>query len=95
MCVVSRRLWLKLEEESQDFARGVTSSNPYFDAFLKHRNIQTLDRGIVVDLVQAIHIHEGGDMTIDFNFADQYRRIVEFIENNRKELTVVENTKAG
>ena len=85
----------KLEEETQDFARGVTSSNPYFDAFLKHRNIQSLDRGIVVELVKAIHIHEGGDLTIDFNFADQHRRIVEFIENNRKELTVVENTKAG
>jgi len=84
-----------LEEENEDMAQGVTSSNPYFDAFLKHRNIQSLERGIVTELVKAIHIHEGGDMTIDFNFADQHRRIVEFIDNNRKELTVVENTKVG
>jgi hypothetical protein len=84
-----------LEEESQDFAQGITTSNPYFDAFLKHRNIQTLDRGIVVELIKAIHIHEGGDMTIDFNYADQHRRVVEFIDNNKKELTVVENTKVS
>ncbi len=84
-----------LEEESQDFEQGVTSSNPYFDAFLKHRNIQQLDRGIVTELIKVIHIHEGGDLTIDFNFADQHRRVVEFIDNNKKELTVVGNTRVG
>jgi hypothetical protein len=85
----------KLEEESQDFAQGVTSANPYFEAFLKHRNIESLERGIVVELIKTIHIHEGGDLTIDFNFADQHRRVVEFIESSRKELTVVENMRAG
>lgn len=85
----------RLEEESKDFAQGVTSSNPYFDAFLKHRNIQSLDRGIIVDLIKAIHVHEGGALTIDFNFTDQHRRIVEFIENNKKELTLLENTRAS
>lgn len=84
-----------LEEESQDMAQGVTSSNPYFDTFLKYNNIDTLDRGIVTELIKVIHIHEGGDITIDFNFADQHRRIVEFIENNKKELTVIENNKVG
>jgi DNA invertase Pin-like site-specific DNA recombinase len=82
-----------LEEERQDMELGITSGNPYFDAFLKHKNIQTLDRGIIVELIKAIHIHEGGDITIDFNFADQHRRIVEFIENNKKELTVVQGAK--
>jgi DNA invertase Pin-like site-specific DNA recombinase len=84
-----------LEEESQDFAQGVTSNNPYFDAFLKHRNVQSIERGIIVELIKTIHIHEGGDLTIDFNFADQHRRVVEFIANNKKELTVVENTRVG
>jgi len=84
-----------LEEENKDMAQGVTSDNPYFDAFRKYKNICNLDRGIVAELIKVIHIHEGGDVTIDFNFADQHRRIVEFIENNRKELTVVENNKVS
>lgn len=66
----------KLEEENQDMAQGVISNNPYFDVFRKHRNICSLDRGIVAELIKAIHIHEGGDITIDFNFADRHRRIV-------------------
>ena len=81
----------KQEEESRDLAQGVTSSNPYFDSFRRHRNITELNRGIVSELIKAIHVHEGGDIDIEFNFADQHRRMVEFIENNRKpDLALVE-----
>jgi len=83
-----------LEEESRDMAHGVTSSNPYFDSFRKHRNITEINRGIVSELIDAIHIHEGRDVDIEFAFADQHRRMVEFIENNRKpDLTLL--GKAG
>ncbi|MDR3344289.1 MAG: recombinase family protein [Oscillospiraceae bacterium] len=71
-----------LEEESQVFAQSVTTANPYFDAFRRHRNITSLNRGIVAELINVIHIHEGGDVTIDFNFADQHRRALEFAECN-------------
>ncbi len=80
-----------LEEESQDFAQGVSSSDPYFAMFQKHRGIQSIDRGIIVELVKKIIIHESGDLTIEFNFTDKCRRVIEFIANNHKELTVVEN----
>ena len=83
-----------LEEESRDLAQGVTSSNPYFDSFRRHRNLTELNHGIVSELIQIIYIHEGGDVDIEFNFADQHRRMLEFIENNRRtDLALVE--KAG
>ena len=85
----------KLEEENADIAKGVSSQNSYFDTFCKHRNISRLERAIVVEMIKTIHIHEGGDITIDFNFADQHKRIIEFMENNKKELTIVENIKVG
>ena len=58
-------------------------------AFLKYRNIESLSRALLVDLVNVIYIHEDGTVEIEFNFADQYRRIVEFIENNKNNLYVV------
>ena len=80
-----------LEEESWDMARGVTSGNPYFDLFRRRRNITELNHGIVAELIKTIHVHEGGDVDIKFNFADQHRRMVEFIENNqRPDLSLVE-----
>jgi hypothetical protein len=85
----------KLEDESKDFEKGITSNNPYFEAFLKHSNIQNLDRGIIAELIKTVHVHEGGDLTIDFNFADQHRRAVEFVENNRNELRIAGGENVG
>jgi DNA invertase Pin-like site-specific DNA recombinase len=84
-----------LEEEQQDMAQGINSCNPYFESFRKYQMITELNRGIIAELIKTIYIHEGNNVTIDFNFADQHRRIVEFIENNKKELTIVENAKIG
>jgi site-specific DNA recombinase len=80
-------------EENQDMARGVAFQNPYFDAFQQHKNISSLERGMVVELIKAIHIHEGGDITIDFDFADQHRRIAQLVENNEKQRAVAEHSK--
>lgn len=84
----------ELQEEIADMEQGVNSENPYLTTFLKYKNVQTLERGIIVDLIKTVNVHEGGDITIDFNFADQHRRIVEFIENNRNDLEIISNRQA-
>lgn len=83
-----------IKEEIEVMGEGITSDNPYLTTFLKHKNIQTLAQGILSELVKDIFIHEGGKITIMFKFEDQFRRIVDFIENNKYTLTVVEN-RAG
>ena len=70
----------KLEEENQCIAQDIALINSCFEALQKNRNIESLSRGIIAVLINAIYIHEGGDITIDFNFADQHRRMVEFIQ---------------
>jgi hypothetical protein len=74
-----------LEEERSDMENGVASGNSYFTTFLEHRNVTELSRRVITSLIKVIHIHEGGDLKITFNFADQHRRILEFIENNQQE----------
>ena len=59
------------------------ADDPYLTAFLKYKNITSLNRGILVELVDAIWVHEGGEITIDFNFADEFQRAAEFVENNK------------
>ena len=65
-----------LKEEMQVIA-DVGTDDPYLTAFLKYRNIQTLNRGIIVELIKAIWVHENREITIDFNFADEYQRIID------------------
>ena len=83
-----------LKEEMQVMADGIDTDDPYLTAFLKHRNIQTLNRGIVVELVDTVWVHENGEITVDFNFADEYQRILDYIENNHNILTVIERKPA-
>lgn len=79
-----------LQEETRVMEKGVTVDDPYLATFKRHKNIDHLERGILVELVEAILIHESGEVEIEFKFADQCRRIIEFIENNRRELTMIE-----
>jgi hypothetical protein len=86
-----RQVIHNLNEEIQTMSQGVKSDEPYLESFLKYRNISRLERGILVELVDTIYVCEGGGIKIEFNFADQHRRVIDFIENNRRELTVLEN----
>jgi len=95
-----RRMKIQFEEQSQQLqetiahiqsecktlAQGIDAENPYLTTFLKHRNIEKLSRGLLVELVNAIYVHEDKSIEIEFNYADQYRRIAEYIETNRVEL---------
>lgn len=80
--------------EKQTMALGINSKEPYLTAFVEHQTIDHLERKILVDLVDTVYVHEGGELTIVFNFADQHRRILEFIENNQRELALLETKKA-
>ena len=83
-----------LKAEKEALAMGVNTDEPYLTTFLKHKNISHLERGILVELVNTIYVHEGGELTIEFNFADQHRRILEYIESNRRELELLESHRA-
>jgi len=80
-----------IRDEIGTMEKGVTSDDPYLQAFLKHKNICEITQGILVGLVAAVYVHKGGEITIQFKFEDQYKRIVDFIENNKYTLAVVEN----
>jgi len=84
-----------IKEEIEVMDRGIESDNPYLIHFLKHKNIQSLTQGLLNELVEAIHIYEGGNIKIQFKFEDQYKRIVDFINNNKYTLTVIENKAIG
>ena len=72
-------------------AEGIGADDPYLTAFLKNKNIQSLNRGIMVELIKTVWVHENGEITVDFNFSDEYQRILDYIENNHSIIRVIEN----
>jgi nitrogen regulatory protein PII-like uncharacterized protein len=69
-----------LEKDIEHFDSGVISSDPIFEAFLANRNITSFDRGILVELVDTIYVHEDKQITIRFKFADELERALEYVE---------------
>ena len=72
-----------LKAERDKLENGVDAENPFLTAFRKYENIDKLTREILIELIDYIKVHEGGDISIRFKFADELRRIMEYVEINR------------
>ena len=54
-----------------------------------YQNIEALNREILVELVDYIKVYENGNISVKFKFADELRKIAEYIEINTTEDTAV------
>lgn len=74
-----------LEKEKRCLSQGTLPESQVISDFRKHKNIQRLDRNLLIELVDTIYIHEGKEITIVFRFADELERIVRMMEENTPE----------
>jgi len=72
-----------IKNETEELKNGVNSNNAFISNFAKYKPIDKLTREILIELIDVIYIHEGGKITIKFNFYDELEKAAEFIENNR------------
>jgi DNA invertase Pin-like site-specific DNA recombinase len=79
-----------LEEEQHLIGNGVKSEDSIFESFLKYKNITSLDRNILVELVDTIFVHEDKQISIKFSTEDELKRIAEFVKMNTNEGDLLE-----
>ena len=72
----------RLNAERAELLNGVDKEHPALVAFAKYQSIETLTREILTDLVDHIKIYENGNISVHFKFADEFRKIAEYIEIN-------------
>ena len=71
-----------LSAERAELENGIDTENPFLVAFKKFENIDKLTREVLIELVDHIKVHENGNISVKFKFADELRRIMEYIEIN-------------
>ena len=49
---------------------------------ISYQNIEKLTREILIELVDHIKVYEKGNISVHLKFADEFRRIAEYIEIN-------------
>jgi hypothetical protein len=74
-----------LQSELAEVENGVDNENPFLTAFQQHQNIENLTREVLIELVDHIKVYEGGDIAVTFKYADEYRRVWEYVEVNTEE----------
>ena len=80
-----------IEREIKALAKGIGEDNPYLVTFLKYKNVRTLERSLLMELIDTIYVYEKGNnnaqqIQIRFRFSDEHQRIEEFIDNNLSDL---------
>ena len=81
------RIMQTLTAEQEQLENGVDAESPCLTAFLKYRNIDKLTREILGELIDHIKVYEGGNISVKFKYADEFRRIAEYI-NCRQSKTI-------
>lgn len=73
-----------LQTRIDEVQNGVNETNSFLSQFVKYRNLQTLTREVVVELIDMIYVHEGGKITIKFKFSDAYAAAQDYIRKHGK-----------
>ena len=77
-----------LEIEKQKYKIQNTTNNEWIEKFRKKKGITELSRDIMMELVDYIYVQENGNITIKFKFEDEFKRCLEYIENNKNALNM-------
>ena len=73
-----------LQTRIDEAQNGVNETNSFLSQFVKYRNLQTLTREVIVELIDMIYVHEGGKITIKFKFSDAYAAAQDYIQKHGK-----------
>ena len=71
-----------IKDELKQYKEVTDVENQFIKHFMKYRNITELTREVIVELIEMIYVHEGGTITIEFKFQDEYQRLLDLLEEN-------------
>jgi hypothetical protein len=71
-----------LEEELHRTTKEVDRENDALALFLKYKNIQQLDRALLVELVDKIYVYEHKEIAVVFRFASELARLQELAKQD-------------
>ena len=77
-----------LKAELKNIAVQDSTQNEWLERFRKHRNIESLTRPIVTELIDVIYIHEGKRISIKLKFQDEFEKINEFMEREAEPVSL-------
>lgn len=75
-----------LKAEQLKIKDSMNKQNPFITNFTKYKDIEELDRDILVSLIDVIYISENSDINIVFKYGDEYKRLSQLIKDKKQQL---------
>lgn len=73
---------LNLKKELQSKSYKKEDKRRWIEYFIKYKNINRINRNVVIDLIDNICIYENGSINIVFKYNNEYNELVNFINHN-------------
>ena len=70
-----------IEDEREQAVSRNRDSLSWMESFKKYRNITSVNRSMVVDLIRQVNVFEGGRAEVVFRHADEAEKIVKMLED--------------
>ena len=67
-------------EAERDGLKDLPLEGEWLTYFKKYHNLKELDRVVLAELVEIIEVHEDKRLTIHFKYADQIKRVCDYLE---------------
>lgn len=64
----------QLETELDEYKNNTSKKLQWIERFKAFENIDEIDRNVVIQLIECIHIYDKTHLQITFNFKDKYEQ---------------------
>ena len=72
---------MAIEDEREQAVSRTRDSLSWMETFKKYRNITSVNRSMVVDLIRQVNVFEGGRVEVVFRHADEAEKVVRMLED--------------
>lgn len=72
------------ENEIEILSNGISEKQLWIEYFKAHKNIKSLNRELVVNLIEDIKVYNNKSIKINFKYEEEYKNLISYLESNMK-----------
>lgn len=76
----------ELNKSKINIEAGISEHQCWLEQFAKFKNVNLITREVIVSLVEKIYIYEENEVEVVFNYRDEFKDIVSFLEKHQNGL---------
>ena len=76
----------ELNKSKINIEAGISEHQCWLEQFARFKNVNLITREVIVSLVEKIYIYEENEVEVVFNYRDEFKDIVRFLEKHQNRL---------